>query len=73
MRYVARKGDTLTKIANRFGVGLDALSAANPSLARYPYLMPGQVLTVPEGVMIYETQAGNTLSYIAHAFDISLK
>lgn len=73
MQYVVRRGDTLVKIANRFGIGVYALSAANPSLGRCAYVMPGQVLTVPEGVMLYEAQSGDTLYCIAQAFNVSLE
>jgi len=45
--YVVRKGDTLSEIAARFGVSMQALAAANgitdPALIR-----PGQVLVIPQ-------------------------
>jgi len=45
--YVVRPGDWLSKIANRCGVTLSALYAANPWVGYYIY--PGQVLTIPGG------------------------
>ncbi|MGG3996363.1 LysM domain-containing protein [Aneurinibacillus thermoaerophilus] len=54
MRYVVRRGDTLRKIANRLGIGVTVLLGANPALERRGYLIPGQVLTVPETATKYE-------------------
>ncbi len=44
--YTVKAGDTLTKIAVRFGVKLDALIAAN-NLSNPNLLRVGQVLTIP--------------------------
>ncbi len=43
--YVVRPGDWLSKIANRCGVTLSQLYAANPGVGYYIY--PGQVLYMP--------------------------
>ena len=45
--YVVQPGDWLAKIAERCGVSLAALYAANPWLHRYYYIYSGQVLTIP--------------------------
>jgi LysM repeat protein len=47
--YVVQPGDWLSKIANRCGVTLSALYAANPWAAYYRYIYPGQVLNIPGG------------------------
>ncbi|NME99271.1 M14 family metallopeptidase [Aneurinibacillus aneurinilyticus] len=73
MRYVVQKGDTLIKIANRFGTSAMGILGANPSLERKKYLIPGQVVVVPDAVSAYETQAGDTLYCIARTFSVSLQ
>jgi LysM repeat protein len=45
--YVVQPGDWLSKIANRCGVSLSALYAANPYVGNYIYA--GQVLNIPNG------------------------
>jgi LysM repeat protein len=47
--YVVQPGDWLSKIAGRCGVTLSALYAANPWVAYYYYIYPGQVLVIPGG------------------------
>ena len=44
--HVVRRGDTLSRIANRYGTSIDALTAAN-NIRRRSLIHPGQVLTVP--------------------------
>ena len=45
--YVVQRGDWLAKIANRCGVTLAALRAANPWTYYERYIYPGQVLMMP--------------------------
>jgi len=45
--YVVQPGDWLSKIANRCGVSLSQMYAANPYVGYYIY--PGQVLNIPGG------------------------
>jgi hypothetical protein len=45
--YTVAPGDTLAGIANRLGVTLAALEAANPQVKDANLIYPGQVLTVP--------------------------
>ena len=47
--YVVQQGDTLWKIAQRFGVSLDSLIAANPQLSNPNMLAVGQQINVPAG------------------------
>ena len=44
--HVVRRGDTLSRIANRYGTSIAALTAAN-NISRRSLIHPGQVLTVP--------------------------
>ena len=46
-RYTVREGDSMFKIAQRFGVTLDALIAANPHITNPKVIIPGDVLCVP--------------------------
>ncbi|HZV02796.1 MAG TPA: GH25 family lysozyme [Planctomycetota bacterium] len=47
--YTVQKGDTLSGIAARFGVSLNALEAANPQITNPNLIYPGQVITIPGG------------------------
>ena len=44
--HVVRRGDTLSRIAQRYGTSIGALTAAN-NISRRSLIHPGQVLTVP--------------------------
>ncbi len=44
--YVVRAGDTLQAIANRFGISVKALSAAN-GISNPNLITSGQVLVIP--------------------------
>ncbi len=46
-RYTVVPGDTMFFIAQRFGVSLDALIAANPHIPNPSIIFPGDVLCVP--------------------------
>lgn len=45
--YTVRRGDTMFRIAVRFGVSLEELIDANPQVADPNRIFPGQVLCVP--------------------------
>jgi membrane-bound lytic murein transglycosylase D len=47
LRYKVRKGDTIGRIARRYGISEKSLKQANRMRARNPRLSIGQVLTVP--------------------------
>ena len=46
-KYTVKPGDTLSGIAQKFGVGLQSLRQANPQVSDPNMIYPGQVLTVP--------------------------
>lgn len=46
-RYTVQPGDTMFLIAQRFGVSLDDLIAANPHISDPNLIFPGDVLCVP--------------------------
>ncbi len=47
-RYTVVQGDSMFSIAQRFGVSLDALIAANPQIPNPKIIFPGDVLCVPQ-------------------------
>jgi spore coat assembly protein SafA len=71
--YVVQPGDTMSGIAQNFGVSLQALEAANPQIHDPNKIYPGQVLTIPASVVTYVVQPGDTLSGIAQTFGVSLQ
>lgn len=68
--YTVVRGDTLSKIARRFGTTVDWLAWAN-HIQNVNYIVPGQVLDLPEagaGTRWYTVVRGDTLSQIARRF-----
>jgi LysM repeat protein len=45
--YVVQRGDTLFRIARRFGRSLQAILVANPSITNPNLIRPGQQLVIP--------------------------
>jgi LysM repeat protein len=78
--YTVQPGDTLTRIAARFGVTIEALVRAN-QLANPNVLQVGQVLTIPDGAPqavpagpgTYIVQKGDSLSRIAARFKVTIE
>ena len=48
IRYTVQPGDTLWLIAQRYGISVEGLAAANPHIPNPSVLFPGDVLCVPE-------------------------
>ncbi|MGI6557795.1 MAG: LysM peptidoglycan-binding domain-containing protein [Limnochordia bacterium] len=87
-RYTVRAGDTMFLIAQRFGVSLNALIAANPHISNPAVIFPGDVLCVPGAAGEcgnrspascpagfqgrYTVRAGDTMFLIAQRFGVSL-
>src|SRR4029453_12506433 len=57
--YVARKGDTLPRIARKYGVSVSSLAAAN-SLSTRSRVARGQEIMVPEKVAAAKASKGKT-------------
>lgn len=78
--YAVRPGDTLLGIARKFGVSLQALTAAN-NLSRSAVLRPGQGLFIPsadapqvavsESPQYYVVQPGDTIWGISRRFGVA--
>ena len=79
--YTVQPGDTMFLIAQRFGVSLDALIAANPQIPNPNLILPGQTVCVPTAAppgecppntIVYVVQPGDTMFFIAQRFGVSL-
>ena len=76
--YTVQPGDTLSAIAARQGVSLQALEAANPQIRDFNHIYPGQVIHLPGGGGAaasggnYTVKSGDTLSGIAARHGVSL-
>lgn len=73
--YVVKSGDTLSGIAEKHGVSLDALTRANPQIVNPNLIRPGQEVTIPAGGAVearsYTVASGDNLSSIGATFGVS--
>ncbi|TCS84103.1 M14 family metallopeptidase [Tepidibacillus fermentans] len=73
MKYIVKKGDTLYKIANRFGLTVNGILALNPQLEKDDYLYSGQIINLADSnLMEYSAQLGDTIYAIAEKFDLRI-
>lgn len=78
--YVVQSGDSLSTIADKFGISLQAIETANPQIPDFNLIFPGEHVNVPTWnppappitVRTYQVQPGDSLSAIADKFGISL-
>ncbi|NUQ86742.1 MAG: LysM peptidoglycan-binding domain-containing protein, partial [Anaerolineales bacterium] len=66
--YYVKKGDTLRKIAEKFGTTVDTLLKLNPKITNPNLIYVGQAITLPAGSSSYVVQKGDTLRKIATKF-----
>ncbi|MBI1682712.1 LysM peptidoglycan-binding domain-containing protein [Caulobacter hibisci] len=73
--YVVKSGDTLSGIAEKHGVSLEAVIRANPQIANPNAIRPGQAVTLPTGAAAearsYTVASGDNLSNIGAQFGVS--
>lgn len=71
--YSVRRGDTLSKIAQDFGVSVQTLINANPEV-RSRALQIGQSLTVlPVSGILYRLKDGETIESVANTFHVPVR
>lgn len=67
--YVVQWGDTTASIAAYYGITVNDLLAANPSIWNASWIYAGQVLNIPSSAPVYYTiQSGDTLRKIASRY-----
>jgi spore coat assembly protein SafA len=71
--YTVQKGDTMKKIAERYGISLDALIKANPQVTNINLIYVGQKLSIPGGVSVYVVVKGDTLRKIADRYGTTVE
>lgn len=70
--YTVQKGDTLYKIANRYGVDYQLLALIN-GLDYEDYIYPNQVISIPKnGVKYYIVKEGDTLNNISNSLEANI-
>lgn len=66
--YTVKEGDTLSSIAGKFGVSLDSVKWANPSI-NWQKVKPGVLVAIPPVTgVVYKVKAGETVNSIAKKF-----
>jgi LysM repeat protein len=80
--YVVQRGDSMAKIASKFGIDLESLLEANPQIIDPNLIRKGQVITIPgqAGTLTveaspstYVVQRGDSMAKIAAKFGIGLQ
>lgn len=76
-RYTVSQGDSIYRVAQRFGISVNELIVANPHISNPNILFIGDVLCVPTqcppGTERYIVQPGDTMIKIAQRFRITLE
>ncbi|AIQ57714.1 M14 family metallopeptidase [Paenibacillus borealis] len=72
-QYIARRGDTVSRIAARHGLTPEHVIQGNPWAGSQPYLYPGQVLFLPSAPRKrYAVQEGDDVHSIASLFGVEI-
>lgn len=68
--YVVQSGDTLSDIANKFGISIATILWEN-NLTVHDFIQPGQKLTIlPSSGITYKVKSGDTIAKIAAAYGV---
>ncbi|EYB69431.1 peptidase M23B [Deinococcus phoenicis] len=73
--YRVRPGDNLTVIAQRAGISVAALKAANPGLRNANQVQAGKTLSIPNRQLpgqLHRVKSGENLTSIAHRYGLRL-
>jgi LysM repeat protein len=68
--YKIQKGDSLAKIAASFGISLNTILWANPSINSDSLNVGKEIVILPVSGVLYNVQAGDTLNSIAQKYSI---
>lgn len=66
--YTVKKGDTLRKIAEKFGTTVDAILKLNAGITNPNLIYVGQAIKIPAGATSHVVQKGDTLRIIASKY-----
>lgn len=70
--YTVKKGDTISKIATKYGIASDLLAKIN-GLEDSDYIYPNQTLIIPkEGIELYLTNNSDTLNSVLEKLNLSI-
>lgn len=73
MIYQVQPGDTISEIAAKFDISIDAILWANSGLRSY-LIKPGQeIVILPVEGVLYETKEGETLDFIAGLYGANVE
>lgn len=71
IEYTVQIGDTISSIANRFGLTVNTVLWAN-NLSAYSLIRPGDTLSIlPFSGLLYSVKSGDTISKIASTYGIT--
>jgi uncharacterized YkwD family protein/spore coat assembly protein SafA len=71
--YTVKPGDTMWKIAEKYGIGLSELLKANPEITSSTLIFPGQTINIPSAsASTYTVKSGDTMWIIATKYGIGL-
>jgi LysM repeat protein len=70
--YTVQWGDTMRKIATRFGVSTADLIGANPQIPNPNWIFAGQTIYLPASASVYTVVRGDTMRIIAERFGTSV-
>lgn len=73
-QYIARRGDTVNRIAEKHGLTPEHVIQGNPWAGRQPYLYPGQILFLPSAPRKrYSVQEGDNAERISALFGVNIE
>jgi len=71
--YTVMLGDTLWRIAAKYGIGLEELLLANPQIVNSNLIFSGQIINIPNTkISTYTVMSGDTMWNIAKKYGIGL-